>query len=994
MPSSKVYLTYKRKLPSSRIGIASEKGYHDSFSERPSDTSMTGPDKCDRLSEEHKSENEQKISPIFPGCVICGIRGNLLRCKDCHQPYHHQCLDRALEPKHMLNRERPSCGCKLQDSSALQPLQQLSRLEAMKPVEGSDMKIMTVSFSKSSVKGSPGEGTSGKYMKSPPYLDISMKSISTPMEVSPCSATNMDSEGKFISQSTGMNTGKRFSSSKSATEGCHVSVCDAGSCLLEAPSFGGTKSFLKGNCTDCPGNSLGQTKLTTPLITFSRRCKRRKEDNEAHVNSSYLGETADSAASLKLCLGDNSTALGLPREDTDSRHKFHQKQKIIKGVDSASVHVGSALEAKTLIYEGEPSNVSKSMHKDGPAINGQGQIAKVSMDTEEALLDNLQISLNDATKDPCEAIVVDTELENTKYQDKPENLSSDGGKSTIIPDYKKEGLQPYLDLSVTPDSCGTSDNDINLDLECQKEAVDATSESLRDSVDSTSRSHATVLDQVSPWESLQGTSKGLVEASQIHSSRDLSDASNSVEEVGANLKDNDEACPGPSLDNASRNECLQLFSEEKGNSFIQTIRKPEVTACTVLEESKSLHLGSDSNQMRQNSCGSPLELSLSLPTESDMGNYSSKKDPITSQFWNSDSEIRDFFRDAVPQSSPNQAAPLLRHKLMLDRIVIRASGLNAKSGFNEKFKPYATLWSEEELDSLWIGVRRHGRDNWHAMLRNPRLHFSSWRTARDLAEQWEEEQAKLLNDTHVLRFKSPVTHEFSVDNNGGFMCPKTGFWRENAPEETRLSLGDIYSHRTANVSKRRRFNFFGVERNEMEQLCRPAAYSRSYSDFQGEIYGKGPYDHMGCATVPRCDPLFVNCSFTALAPKGGNLPHWLREVVSTPPPRPMEATLHPGFSPIAHLGKMRVMRPYQDPSELHFSGLRNRIDSEFGDIRANGLQPSGNGHHSYVTLGMRHGKSGVSRSSARLANKQDNLIVIDSDASSEETISDDHSARP
>ncbi|KAG0562176.1 hypothetical protein KC19_9G124000 [Ceratodon purpureus] len=53
-------------------------------------------------------------------------------------------------------------------------------------------------------------------------------------------------------------------------------------------------------------------------------------------------------------------------------------------------------------------------------------------------------------------------------------------------------------------------------------------------------------------------------------------------------------------------------------------------------------------------------------------------------------------------------------------------------------------WTEDELDSLWTGVRRMGCGNWGAMLQDKRLIFHKSRTASDLAERWREEQAKLF----------------------------------------------------------------------------------------------------------------------------------------------------------------------------------------------------------------------------------------------------------
>jgi superfamily II DNA or RNA helicase len=53
-------------------------------------------------------------------------------------------------------------------------------------------------------------------------------------------------------------------------------------------------------------------------------------------------------------------------------------------------------------------------------------------------------------------------------------------------------------------------------------------------------------------------------------------------------------------------------------------------------------------------------------------------------------------------------------------------------------------WSEDELDALWTGVRRHGRGSWDAMLRDPRLKFSKTRSVEDLADKWATEQLKIF----------------------------------------------------------------------------------------------------------------------------------------------------------------------------------------------------------------------------------------------------------
>ncbi|XP_062096560.1 protein CHROMATIN REMODELING 4 isoform X3 [Humulus lupulus] len=82
------------------------------------------------------------------------------------------------------------------------------------------------------------------------------------------------------------------------------------------------------------------------------------------------------------------------------------------------------------------------------------------------------------------------------------------------------------------------------------------------------------------------------------------------------------------------------------------------------------------------------------------------------------------------------------HRKVLENIMMR-TGSGSSSPIKKKSK--ADSWSEDELDFLWIGVRRHGRGNWDAMLRDPRLKFSKYRTSEDLSARWEEEQVKILD---------------------------------------------------------------------------------------------------------------------------------------------------------------------------------------------------------------------------------------------------------
>ncbi|XP_031502679.1 protein CHROMATIN REMODELING 4-like [Nymphaea colorata] len=104
--------------------------------------------------------------------------------------------------------------------------------------------------------------------------------------------------------------------------------------------------------------------------------------------------------------------------------------------------------------------------------------------------------------------------------------------------------------------------------------------------------------------------------------------------------------------------------------------------------------------------------------------------------------------DASPLSAGEWKLSSQGHRWMLENTVTRTGASNQrKVSPTERTQTYTSSWSEEELDSLWIGVRRYGRDNWNAMLHDPKLHFSEFRVASDLAEQWKAEQKKLLNSS-------------------------------------------------------------------------------------------------------------------------------------------------------------------------------------------------------------------------------------------------------
>lgn len=127
------------------------------------------------------------------------------------------------------------------------------------------------------------------------------------------------------------------------------------------------------------------------------------------------------------------------------------------------------------------------------------------------------------------------------------------------------------------------------------------------------------------------------------------------------------------------------------------------------------------------------------------------------------------------------------HRKILENIAMR-TGSGSSNLFRRKSK--ADDWSEDELDSLWIGVRRHGRGNWDVMLRDPRLTFSKYKTPQELASRWEEEQMKILDLSPATRFgKQPKTQKATLfpGISDGMMARALHGSRLGGPFQTHLT---------------------------------------------------------------------------------------------------------------------------------------------------------------------------------------------------------------
>ncbi|KAM7532132.1 hypothetical protein LguiB_035542 [Lonicera macranthoides] len=947
MIGSKVVLTYKRKRLSSRSGFAHENGCPSTSSERPTSSSLTTPEKHEEPTQDCEPENERKDSGMFVDHGLPSVGGHLLPCNSCNCPCQFQLYSSN-------KGKKPCIGCvKQQDSPT--PLQgrKSSALKGKKLIRESDTEQMTLHS-----HSNPMAGTL--------FNDLSSKEKTGHIYVGCCSYLNSGSacdepnEGISASQTAEIDKGEKIDIARLKSSFQRTGICE---CIRTSvpKNVDSEETELLSNAKSGKVNSedtgflskeksrilcsktIRETRSASPLITFSRRSKQKKNvDGTDTQTQSLAGEKNCSLATkgsnsmystTSMC--EEAPCKGCSADFlTDLQRSGKDQEKItIKDVDYPAVptpetKIPSQLgEQHTGEYtlKGTPPNAEPVP---GPSSGINFPVCTNSAtDFQEDPLNCLGTSVNDATKDSSYGVSI---------KDESQVLPSDGQNTVKMTDKmtRDGGSLLCLDLSVPPpDSHGAVDCNIALELSLDEQTIHNASEALPESLDSTSRSHITVLDEVSPRGNkvLELLDERIGEASLSHHACVCKNDS-SLQELGGNHKD----CVN--FSSTFKNNYLQLFSEDSPKDATPLANRKEAAIQGVDSAERALLLLESGKTQTTHSNGSALYLGLSLPAEPKNNDH--VPNSTISPWPNFGINSRDF----ILQSSTDQtSSSLLRHKMMLDNIVTRARALKGKrSSFLDNFE-LPTIWSEEELDFLWIGVRRHGRGNWDAMLRDPRLHFSLWRTPRDLAGQWENEQSKLLNGTHS----------------------KTASKRENLMDEIQLSLGDVYAHPEGSDSHKGN----NVQNNGTKQFHKPVTSLRSlYSSSYGGRHSRG---YCESRSVSVAESSLTNLPMASF-PSKGNLPHWLREAVS----------VGPLVRPICHSGMN-----WDNPTHV---GARNQINRRYTGLRETQLPPSGSTNCMNLTSGRRHGAGELGRP---YVNRQDELIIINSDGSSEETISDDHSAR-
>lgn len=198
-----------------------------------------------------------------------------------------------------------------------------------------------------------------------------------------------------------------------------------------------------------------------------------------------------------------------------------------------------------------------------------------------------------------------------------------------------------------------------------------------------------------------------------------------------------------------------------------------------------------------------------------------------------------------------------KHRKVLENIMMR-TGSGSSNPLKKKSK--ADSWSEDELDFLWIGVRRHGRGNWDAMLRDPRLKFSRYRTSDDLSARWEEEQLKIL-DGSAFPMPKPTKSTKSTKSSlfpgisDGMMARALHGRRFSTPKfqphltDMKLGFGDLGSTVP---------HFESLDRLEQFPSVPTWLHDKYRANMSGD-FAAGPSDRPGTSSnVPVEKPFLLN----------------------------------------------------------------------------------------------------------------------------------------
>lgn len=697
-------------------------------------------------------------------------------------------------------------------------------------------------------------------------------------------------------------------------------------------------------------SEIAKAKLTTPLLTFSRRLKRKADAGGQDVNSKPPAREGAYAVKDSESMRISSCSCEITAD----------KSRQVEGSVDFKV-ASSDADIRNVLCQGEAEMISNGIG-DSPCSCTRScadtAILKYTMggkcSGEALIVDSLAIAKQTVTKSSGSSASPAADVTTNFSKENVECLSNVGiavssGDDTCITE--KLPASNQLRRASSGDSQLTSSDGSDSKMAAGKTAEQKAS------------SGVFLFDcNVIPEYNLEEQASDVVHLGMAKNCRNLmqegyleSKSLDLFQGTGVQAMDSHHmqsskgACTAAEAESKPTSKWLQLFLDDGKSCPSPPANANSEIGCCKAERHAKFALDGKKDWLEQSSSRASALLGLSMPIEPVLGQTSKHGSGV--QPSDANSKTKEFIQTLAAPQFPDHASFILRHKILLETTNTKAAALRGNRNISlDKFEPCPIMWSEEELDSLWIGIRRHGRGNWHAMLLDPRLRFAPWRTARDLADQWEQEQYKLLSGPHMPqgRYSNPA-HPCNLDCSGSFTCPRSRIMRESISAETQLSLGDVYAPKVG-----------GYHRSSAQ------SYRDTPSHKHAKMAGCGLFNNLQNNVMVGSDR-----SPDGLAIGLAVNNHWLREPVGAFS-RSSEPTL-PTISALSQVGVPRGVHAFAEPSSGTSCGPRNlAMTAE--------VQPS---------RGIQY-----DRPSMRKRGVTNNLIIIDSsDASSEETISDDHNIK-
>ncbi|KAI3992891.1 hypothetical protein MKX01_034241 [Papaver californicum] len=1057
MISSKLFLTYKRKRK-----LSHGTGYPKSCSKYPTDKLSAVPGNLVESGETCVQENQNVDAWSCVKCARVDALETSLHCHRCSETYHLQCLDLPLK---LVPGGQWLCStCVKQQDFGTHQVQASRRVKPRLTNEESSSYLavlQTVRPDETACSETDGSVQAGKLPEKKSdncYMGLPLHENHVPECKSPLTGESS------ILQSINVKALKKSSSEclgASSERDCTVEYTSAST--LKPSGSDTADSPLKDNSDLCKSGTTLMKKFSTPVLTFNRRFRNKK--NETNIENQLVKEKECSVTKCRrnTACGLEDSFEGTSQQCSSATHlstllqlkddKFVEQNRDAgssssiadRGVHETKMHVEQDQSTQGCLSEDHSPIVALV-----PCLNSHLHLSSVHPEFDSgAQVPQKECLRKTSTYETDSSVIYEKVQELPKVVDsnakQSQTVLTDCVKEAVMPDHVSENgvfLAP-LDLTAPPLDVA--------DLRCTETFLDSSiSLEPNHATDWCGRASKSV---IGLSESTNVLIEEKLDSQNVSVIRNTCDDDIEVEEGCNNShgKNSPMLSLGISLVDPSKQGCI----DDEISQLDPPCEPLDTTASLDFEEINSIvESGCGLNQKNTKAPKLPLfpcSVSLSSPSLPAINFF--KDTPSIPSLSNSD-----FLNGGctLEMSLKSETACLLNHRQIVDSTTAKA--LRESQGCSlGQLKGDTGIWSEEELDFLWVGVRRHGKGNWDSILMDPRLRFSRFRGAADLAERWDLEQLNLLNTT-----SRDIDYDFlSRKRSVGSQCyikyhieGPTSVLSGTLTDETRLSLGNAYVQRQVNrfevpsitqmltgggISERMssvgnsKLTHSVLQRIGTKQLQIPSRRQRnrshSYANYRRQRYATGlsvlhqkpversTYEEIGVRrglfNSRRDDSLLREGMPSGIREYGTNLPHWLKEVVNMSSLRPFEAAFLPNAGSAGSESMNLQCDNYHRGAPL-FRNLEASMVSPLDPCRrldAVGVQATSgvpNCYRSSKSKLDRFSRLGSSSEIPEAGNlisdyrsgpnfncpvsfpvtKANDVIVIDTEASSEETISD------